>query len=196
MQLKNIFLLLVLCFAILSCVTRLTTPSGVPEISVSDYERLIENKTKKVQIYDGFYNQLTVQATWIDSDVTEARLSHSARLFQWTEDKYRLEKTNAISKHTEYTEFFVSLYTPERKHNDLSSSRTVWKIFLDVNGVRYEGKAFKVTELLSELQVMYPYHNRWSTPYKVTFPVATALVEKIPAALTLTGAISTSQLRF
>ena len=72
----------------------------------------------------------------------------------------------------------------------------MWKIFLDVDGQRYEGKATKNKATLSEVQVMYPYHNRWSVPYIVTFPVATATVENKPATLTFTGAVSTSQLKF
>ena len=196
MKTKFILLLLAVCFVSTSCVTRLSTPTGIPDVSVSDYESMVSQKTKKIQVYDGLYNQLTVQATWIDSALTEAALSNNARLYQWTEQKYKEEKSKAISKHAEKTEFFMSFYTPERKHNDLSKISTVWKIFLDVNGQRYEGKATKVKSLFSEIQVMYPYHNRWSTPYMVTFPVATGLVENKPAVVTLTGAISTTQLQF
>lgn len=179
-----------------SCVTRLTTPAGVPEISVSEYETLIVKKSNKIELYEGLYNKLTVEATWLDSQVTEATLSHSARLSQWTETKYKEEKTKAISRHTENTEFFVSFYTPERKHNDLSQNKTLWKIFLDVNGQRYEGKATKVKLLLTEIQAMYAYHNRWSIPYVVSFPVATSLVENKRAVLTFTGAIASPQLTF
>ncbi len=196
MKIKLILLLIAINIMSASCVTRLTTPAGIPDISLADYNTLIEEKTRKIQIYDGLYNQLTVQGTWVDSAVTEASLSHNARLYQWTEEKFKEEKTKAISRHATTTEFFISFYTPERKHNDLSKTKTVWKIFLDVGGQRYEGKATKVKYLFSEIQVMYPYHNRWSTPYTVTFPVATSLVENKPATLTFTGMISTSQLKF
>lgn len=179
-----------------ACVTRLTTPAGVPEISVSEYEALIIKKSNKIELYEGLYNKLTIEATWLDSQTTEASLSHSARLSQWPEAKYKEEKTKAISRHAENTEFFVSFYTPERKHNDLSQNKTLWKIFLDVNGQRYEGKATKVKLLLTEIQALYAYHNRWSVPYVVSFPVATSLVENKRAVLTFTGAIASPQLIF
>lgn len=179
-----------------SCVTRLTTPAGVPEISVNEYENLIIKKSQKLELYEGLYNKLTVEATWLDSQTTEASLSHTARLSQWTEAKYKEEKTKAISRHTENTEFFISFYTPERKHNDLSQNKTLWKIFLDVNGQRYEGKATKIKLLLTEIQALYPYHNRWSVPYIISFPVATSLVENKRAVLTITGAIGSPQLTF
>jgi hypothetical protein len=190
----NVFL--ILSFLLFSCASRLTTPAGIPEISAPDYENLIESKTRKIEVYEGLYNKLTIQGTWLDSRVTEATLSHRARLQQWTEEKYKEEKTKAISKHTESTEFFVSFYTPERRHNDLAQNKTLWKIFLDVNGQRYEGKATKVKLLLTEIQALYPYHNRWSTPYVLSFPVATSLVENRNAVLTLTGAVGSPQIQF
>ncbi len=195
---RKIFLVFLFISSIFyySCASRLSMPQGVPEVSVSDYESLIEKKSRKLEIYDGLYNQLTVQGTWLDGQITDAALSHSSRLQQWNEQKYKDEKTKAISKHTESTEFFVSFFSPERKHNDLSQNKTLWKIFLDVNGQRYEGKATKIKLLLSELQAMYPYHNRWSTPYLISFPVATSLVENKTATLTFTGAVSSAQLIF
>lgn len=185
-----------LAFLISGCVTRLPMPAGVQEISEADYDRLVTQKTKKLEVYDGLYNKLTVVATWLDSEMTDANLSHSTRLAQWQEPRYREERNKAIMKHSSSTEFFVSFYTPERKHADLASSKGLWQIFLDVNGQRYEGKAVKVKQLLSEIQASYPQHNRWSVPYIVSFPVATAITEKKPATLTFTGAVSSAQLQF
>ena len=184
-------------FALLSsCATRLATPEGVPEVSIANYEKTVFEKTQKIEVYDGLYNKLTVQSTWVDSLLAEYGLSHSARLSQWNEVKYRDERSKKVSKNAESTEFFVSFYAPERKHADLSSNKTIWKIFLDVNGQRYEGKAVKIKQLLSEVQALYPYHNRWSVPYSVTFPIATSLVEGKPAKLIFTGAVGSAELNF
>lgn len=184
-------------FALLSsCATRLPTPEGVPEVTISNYEKAVIDKTQKIEIYDGLYNKLTVQSTWVDSLLTEYGLSHSARLSQWNEVKYRDERSKRVGKNAESTEFFVSFYAPERKHTDLSSSKTIWKIFMDVNGQRYEGKATKIKSILSEIQALYPYHNRWSVPYTVSFPVATSLVEGKPAKLIFTGAVGSAELNF
>jgi hypothetical protein len=186
-----------LAFAfLLSCASRLPTPQGVPEVSIANYEKAVNEKTKKIEVYDGLYNKLTVQATWLDSLVTEYTLSHNARLLQWQEPKYREERTKKISKNAESSEFFVSFYTPERKYADLSSARNLWKIYLDVNGQRYEGKATKVKQSLSEIQALYAYHNRWSVPYVVSFPVATSLVENKDATLVFTGTVGSAELHY
>lgn len=181
---------------ILSCVTNLKTQVGVPEISSADYGRLLEQKTRKVEIYNGLYNILTVQGTFLDSQFTEASLSINARNAQWNEQTYKEERSKKINKNAENTEFFITLYTPERKHSDLSKTKNLWKIYLEVNGQRFEGKATKVRLLLGEIQSLYPHHNRWSTPYIVSFPVATSLIENKSAVLTLTGAIGSAQLTY
>lgn len=178
-----------------ACVSRLPVAAGVPEISPSDYESAVRARTNKVENYDGLYNTLTVQATWLDSQLTENSLSHSARLSQWNEIKYREEREKKVTFNASNTQFFVSLYTPERRHADLGA-KDLWKIYLEVNGQRYEGKASKIRWLLTEIQALYPYHNRWSTPYFITFPVATSLVEGKPAKLIVTGAVSTAEVKF
>lgn len=183
-------------YLIAGCATRLATPEGIPEVTIANYERAVVEKTKKVEIYDGLYNKLTVQATWLDSLLTEYNLSHSARLSQWTEVKYREERAKKVNKNAENTEFFVSFFTPEKKHSDLSNQKNIWKVFLDVNGQRYEGKTSKIKLLLSEIQAQYPHHNRWSVPYYITFPVATSLVEGKPAKLIFTGAIGSAEVNF
>lgn len=179
-----------------SCSTTLRTQVGVPEISPSDFESLVNKKTKKIEIYDGLYNILTVQATWLDSQITEATLSQNARLAQWSEQVYKEERSKKVNKNADTTEFFVSLYTPERRHADLSKSKNLWKIFLEVDGQRYEGKATKVKQLLSEIQSVYRYHNRWSTPYVISFSVPTATLENKAAVLTFTGAMGAAQLKY
>lgn len=197
-KLKSRYLILVLMLALglVSCVSTLSPLPGVPEVSISEYERLVKQKTKKIEVYDGLYNKLTVQATWLDSDLTLASLSHNARLLQWDEEKYKQEKSTVISHHASTTEFFISFYTPEQKQDNLSSNKSIWKIYLDVDGRRFEGKASKVKLQLTEVQALYPHHNRWSTPYMLSFPIATGLSDNKKATLTLTGPAGVAQLSF
>lgn len=185
-----------LLFILAGCVTTLKTQPGVPEISYSDYESKLDKKTKKLEVYDGFYNKLTVQATWLDSDFTLANLSQQARIAQWDEAKYKEEKAKIVSHHASSTEFFLSFYTPERKHDNLSSNKSMWKIFLEIDGRRFEGKATKVKGQLPEIQSLYAYHNRWSTAYILNFPISTGLSENKKAILTFTGPIGVAQLEY
>lgn len=193
---SNLLKIFICAFLLCSCVTRLPTPSGIKEVSLSDYETLVRSKTKDVRVYDGFTNQLEIYATRMDGDMSEAYLSHAARLFQWSAAQYNDEKNKTILKQGTTSAFMASFFTPERKNDDLSSSKSSWKIFLDVDGIRYEGKATKVKRNLSELEAFYPHHNRWFTFYELTFPVATSLSENKLAVLTFTSGVAATQLKY
>lgn len=181
-------------FTIFSCATRLPTPDGIKDISPSEYEAMVDSKTRKTEVYDGLYNKLTLHATRIDAEMTENLMAYSAKLSQWSFDKYKDEKSKLIVKHSGSTEFFLSFYTPERKHDDLSSRKTSWKIYLDLNGQRYEGQITKIKSLQLDLEALYPHHNRWSTPYLVVFPISTPATDGQPLTLTITGPLATAQL--
>lgn len=176
-----------------SCATPLPVADGIHEISVTDYQSLAEAKTQKKEVYSGLYNQLSLSLTRLDSEMTQAQLSHSARLMQWTEAQYRDEKSKTLGRLAQNTEYFISLYTPEKKHNDLSSSKSIWKIFLDIDGKRYTGTATKIKTQLSEIQALYPDHNRWSNAYILSFPVSTATTDGKPGIVTLTGTVTSTQ---
>lgn len=197
---KSIYFLrlafLVLTLFNFGCATQMPMPAGIQELSPSDYEKLIDRKTQRVEIYEGLQNKLTVAATWLDSEMSNGTLSHSARLAQWQEPKYKEERYKVVSRHTDRTEFFVSFYTPERKLADLANKKNLWKIYLDIGGQRFEGTATKVKQMFTEIQAIYPQHDRWSTPFIVSFPVSTALTENKEATLTMTGAVGSAQLKF
>ena len=71
------------------------------------------------------------------------------------------------------TQFFLQLYTPETEYNDLGKYNSIWKIYLIVDGHRFEGKAKKMHGKPIEFQAVYPEYDSFSRPYLVTFNVAT-----------------------
>jgi hypothetical protein len=180
---------------ILSCATPIMR-DGQSNITMSEYENIVEAKTVKSESYSGLTNQLTVSATKIDSAMNEAILARSSQIYEWNSTVMQEEKTKASSQLATETEFFVSFYTPERAHNNLNSNKSIWKIYLDVGGVRYEGKATKVKAQLVDLQMIYPQHNRFSSPYKIEFPIATNMIESQSMTLTFTGPNATVKLNF
>lgn len=140
---------------------------------------------------------MDLTATILNSRVTTAQTDQMARLYIWDANKYTQEKVKADDKITKETEFFVSFFTPERKHDDLHKNQTLWKIFLDAGGKRYEGKVKKIKLLTEEIQGMYSYHNRFSTPYSVIFPIAARDIESLKdIKLTITGPVGSATLEF
>ncbi len=183
----RLFLTLFL-FLNMSCSTYPERP-GMNLMSESQINNIIKKYSAGDSVYSGLYNALEVHATIHNTHVLQALADQNARVYQLDSMAYQQEKDKQSIDAQLQTGFFVSFFTPERKHDDLAKFKTIWKIFLDVNGRRFEGKAVKIKKQVADLQAFYPYHNRWSTAYKVTFPVPTREVENAKNQLTFTGPV-------
>lgn len=168
----------------------------LPLVSDSEYYNAVQNYTESKQIYDGFVNVLDFRATLLNTKVSRYQVDHYARIYQWDETNYQNEKSKTETKLSKQTDLFLSFFVPERKHDDLAKYNTKWRIFLDVGGKRFEGKAQKLKTIMAEVKSLYPDHTRWSTPYVVTFPVPTSQIEGSEAKLVLTGPIGSATVDF
>jgi len=193
---NKIAYLISLSFILGACAGAPTNPNILSLISESEYEAITETHTAKAQVYSGLYNVIDMTGTVVNSSVARAQLDQTARIYQWDSAKFTTEKVKSDEQLAKETEIFVSFYTPERKHDDLNKNQTLWKIFLDSNGRRFEGKAKKIKLLTEEIRGLYPYHTRFATPYSITFPVAVTSIETAPAKLVITGPVGSASLEF
>ncbi len=185
-------LLLLIC----GCSSKPTVAPGVETISQGEYEKTIDQYTQRIEKYQGIINVLHFGATLINSKVAQAQLMQKARVYQWDSQNFQIEMQKMNTDLDKSTQVFVSFYTPERKHDDLHKNQTLWKIFLDADGRRWEGKATKIKLLTNEVQGLYPEHTRFATPYAITFPVAVKMIESKPIRLTLTGTVTSATVEF
>lgn len=165
-------------------------------MSDDEIHEAIEKGSAESQVYSGLYNVMNLSGTLINSKVREGLLHQQARSYQWDESQMNAEKLKVDEKNKTQTELFLSFYTPERKQDDLNKGQTSWKLFLDVDGKRYEGKATKMKLQTTEIQSLYYHHNRFATPYMISFPVSVASIESKPAVFTITGPSGSTQLKF
>ena len=190
-----VFALLAVVFAA-GCATRPANPNLPNLISESEYYHSVDKFTDRKQVYDGFYATMELSATLMNTKVSRNQIDQNARIYQWDETKYLNEKSRVESDLAKQSEVFLSFFVPERKHDDLHKPKTSWKVFLDAGGKRYEGKAEKMKTLFAEVQTLYPKHNRWSTPYKVIFPVPITYIENADSKMTLTGPVGSTSVSF
>lgn len=170
--------------------------TDLPLIPEKEYFQNLEKHTQRRQVYEGFNAVLDVSASLLTPTVSRGQLDHRARMYQWTEDQYTKELETLSKNQSTQTEVFLSFYTPERKHDDLHRPKTLWKIFLDVNGRRYEGKVEKMKSVLADVRSVYPHHNRWSSAYQARFNIPTQESSSAVATLTLTGPVGSTQIEF
>jgi hypothetical protein len=165
-------------------------------MSESDYQATVDKWTDYIEEYNGLNNTVSIKATLLNPEMATAQLDQNARIFQWDHNTFDTEKKKLENNLNQQTEVFVSFFSPERKWDDLHKSKTLWKVFLDVNGQRFEGKATKIKLLPREIQSLYHYHTSFASPYIISFPVSARTVDNKPARLTFTGAIGSASLNF
>jgi hypothetical protein len=194
-QLFKILVLTLAPFALNGCATSYVNPQ-LQLSDESDYFSSLEHFTSGKKVYDGLYQTIEFSGSLLNSEVSKFQIDQNARIYQWNLDQYNLEKSNRAAVLASKTEVFLSFFTPERKNDDLNKVKTKWKIFLDANGKRYEAKIEKMKAQYSEVISLYRNHNRWSTPYKLTFDVPTATIENSTAKLTITGPVGSASIDF
>lgn len=179
-----------------ACASTYENPYLTNLVSESDYFSSIKLRTKSEKVYDGFAQTLGMSATLLDSKTSQAQVDHRARIFQWEATEYANKKAEMETENSKQTVIFLSFFVPDRKHDNLHKPSSVWKIFLDVNGKRYEGKAEKIKMVLAEIQRLYPHHTRFQSAYKVSFPVPVSMTENTDSTFTMTGPVSSVKLIF
>ncbi|MFN7903656.1 MAG: hypothetical protein ACK5P5_00580 [Pseudobdellovibrionaceae bacterium] len=193
--LRKLFLLTVL-FS-MSCTNQPKIDSRVNLISSSEYMNIIDEYSDRKQVFSGLQNTIDLNGTLINSKVAFAQLGYKAKVYFWEKEKYDIEYKKVDGELKKQVQVFLSFYTPERRHNELIKSKDLWKIFLDVNGKRYEAqKPVKIKQLISEIRSMYHYHTQFSTPYMLTFELNTYEVENFPSKLTVTGPVASASIDF
>lgn len=189
---KYIFLVFLFLAA---CASSNNSPTG-NNFSSAEYAKTIERNSDQVRKYSGFFNTLDVHATLLNSSVSQAQLENTAHVYQWSDSKKLEEKQTVEARLSKETDVFMGFFTPERKNDDLYKTTTIWKIFLDVDGRRYEGVAKKIRPQFAELVNLYPYYSRFYTPYVVTFPVPLRSIDGKEVRMTITGVIASAEFTF
>lgn len=173
-----------------------TTAEGTPQSKDNTYEAKIDRYSAGDREYSGFYNTFEYRATIMNTPIREATLQRQATYFQWDNDKQATERERNNQEMSSRTEIFVSFFTPDRRNDNLTDMKSIWKVYLDAGGQRYEGKAKRSKMLLAELQALFPHHTRWNTAYILEFPVPTTAIETQESVLTITGPLGTRAVTF
>jgi hypothetical protein len=157
---------------------------------------LITQHTQGADQYRGLYQTFQADITILNAEVLTRMLRQRADFLQWTEEQYQKEREKALQESAAFSRFFMRFYSPEEEYDDFHKGKTIWKVYLDFGGSRFEGTVRKKTEKLVELQTLYPHMDRFSTPYEIEFNVPMTTIEKGRATVTLTSSLGTAEFKF
>ena len=165
-------------------------------LTTEAYVGRIERYSEGDVEYAGLYNNFEYKATLQNSNIRDALIWKQGHYYEWNEAQISQAREKSNQEMSSQTKLFLAFFTPNPKNDNLADSKSIWKIYLDSDGHRYEGKVTRIRLLLAEMQALYPYMTRWATPYEVTFDVPTAAIEKQSSSLTITGPLGARVVNF
>lgn len=176
--------------------TGMVGPNGVQAMPENEYLSLIKKHTSRTDQYSGFYQTFQADMTILTTEVQSAVLRQKGNFLQWDQKQYQQEREKSLQESNAYSKFFMRFYTPERDYDDLHKGKTIWKVYLEYSGSRFEGKVNKMSEKFIEVRTLFPQMDRFSTPYEVTFNVPMTTIEQGSAKVILTSSLGQAEFDF
>lgn len=186
---------LFLAFA-LGCAQAPVKNAEVPAMPEKEYKELVAKHTAKTNQYSGFYQTFQADMTILTSELQTAALKQKANFLQWDQRQYNTEREKMLQEASAYSKFFLRFFTPNNEYDDLHKGKTIWRVYLEHGGSRFEGKVKKMTDKFVEIQNIFPHYDRFSTPYEVSFNVPMATIEGGTSKVTLTSSLGTAEFVF
>jgi hypothetical protein len=152
--------------------------------------------TRSARLYDGFVHRADVTVTWLSPEVRDAGTRRMAAWQGWSAEE--LEKALAAqeAEAAKGEQFLVSLYTADRKHNDLASPGSIWRIQLDDGAVQAGAAAVEYVASDANARQLFPFIGHFDTAYRVRVPWTGAPLTGRPFALKLLSTIGPLVLDF
>jgi len=155
-----------------------------------------DGASRRVQLYDGFVHRATASATWLSLPVREAATRRLAAWQGWTaaevEAALAVDRTEAAKGE----EFLVSLYTADRRANDLDGSPSIWHIEIDDGQLVSPATSRQAVPDDATLRQLFTYVGAFDTVYRVRVPWSGTALAGRPFKLRLASALGKLELDF
>jgi len=165
----------------LACLALAALLAGCGPRSVSLYEKVAgtpsyrlvtEEATRTREVHDGMDTRFILSATFLSGPWVEAFAQEYAAIYYL--DPGRRERVIADwrGESERYVRFFVALYVPDERGNDLEKPGSLWSLRL----VREDEKDFAPVYVRrtglkpEEIARFFPYSGTWYRAYEVAFP--------------------------
>lgn len=168
--------LLALALPAASCATtrRVSLNEGSREYVSYDYDQILQRwtRTGSVVAIAEFDDLLTVTATFESWDFRWAYTVRYAEDYRLTVEQRQLLLDQTLALSREEHRFYVALYGPNRRWNDLSRKDSAWVVRLvDDKGNETPARLIKAIQRPGALERTYfPYTNVWRQVFHVVFP--------------------------
>ena len=136
------------------------------------YERITESATRAREVRDGLDTRFILSATWLSESWVSAFAEEYSNIYYLDEARRDRVISSWRGESEKYVRFFVALYVPEEKGNDLENPATLWSLRL----VRADEKDYEPVYIRKsslrpeEISRFFPYSGTWYRGYELAFP--------------------------
>ena len=136
------------------------------------YGRVTESATRTREVNDGLETRFILSATWLSGPWVKAFAEEYSNIYYLDAARREQVITRWRGESEKYVRFFVALYVPDEKGNDLEKPETLWSLRV----VRADEKDFEPVYIRKsslrpeEISRFFPYSGTWYRAYEVAFP--------------------------
>jgi len=136
------------------------------------YARVTEAATRTREVHDGLDTRFILSATWLSKSWVASFAEEYSNIYYLDAERRDRVISHWRGESEKYVRFFVALYVPEEKGNDLEKPGTTWSLRL----VRADEKDFEPVYIRKsslrpeEISRFFPYSGTWYRAYEVAFP--------------------------
>jgi len=163
----------------------------------TSYGRALPTYTRHAELYDKLDTVAKAWVTWRTPELRQALLDTTIQAYRLAgaeAETLRLEQERAARR---VREFHLSLYTPSKGWNDLESTDTLWRAYLESpSGERVEPVQVIFLPKSDKSAVEYPYVTRWTREYSLFFPRLGESEASEHVTLTLAGPLGTMRFEY
>jgi len=136
------------------------------------YARTTESFTRTKEVHDGLDTRFIFSSTWLSSEWIQAFSEEYANIY-YLDAERREQEVGVWRRESElYERFFVALFTPDDRMNDLDKKKTLWSLHLvRADEVDFEPVYVRKTSLRpEEVSRFFPYADTFYRAYEIAFP--------------------------
>jgi hypothetical protein len=153
---------------------RVSLAEGAREYVPFDYDQILERWTRTASLVAlaELDDLLTVTATFESWDFRWAYVVRFSEDYRLTVEQRQKMLDTALSETRDHHQFFVALYGPNRRWNDLTKKDSAWVVRL-IDDKGNETPAQDISSVIRQGAVertYFPYTNVWRQAFRITFP--------------------------
>jgi hypothetical protein len=158
------------CGAVQGFKSRLPPREPQPGPDDGAYADLRDGATRSAKLYDGFVHRADVTVTWLSAEVREAGTRRLGAWQGWSPAELEAALAAQQAEAAKGEQFLISLYTADRKHNDLADPGSIWRIHVDDGTTLAAATSVELMPRDANVRQLFPYVGVFDVVYKARVP--------------------------